>query len=273
MTGDRDLSLALNSIGGAVSPSVAIVLGSGLGGLADQIAEAKRFPYSDIAGFPDTSVAGHRGELVVGELEGTSVIVQSGRLHLYEGRDPAEVVLPIRVFGELGVRKLIVTNAAGGVNPSLRPPTLMLIADHVNVMWRNPLSGKSLDGEERWPDLSDAYDGELRTIARSVALACGIQLAEGVYAGVLGPSFETPAEVGMLRRLGCDAVGMSTAPEVIAARARGMKVLGVSSITNAAAGLSKTPLSHDEVLEAGRMLVGDLERLIRGVIRQLGSRG
>ena len=179
------------------------------------------------------------------------------------------VVLPVRLFAELGIEYLIVTNAAGGLNPMLRPPKLMLISDHVNFMWRNPLIGKQLDDESRWPDLSDAYDSELRDIATAVGLDSGIPLDEGVYAGVLGPCFETPAEVRMLRQLGCDAVGMSTVPEVIAARARGIKVLGISSITNAGSGLSSNPLSHEDVLEAGRKLSTDLERLVRGVIGRL----
>ena len=267
-----DLSAALSSIRAQIqstTPKIAAVLGSGIGGLSEILADSIHIPYAEIPGFPEATVAGHRGELVVGTLDDTPVILQNGRLHLYEGHDPSTVVLPVRLFAELGIEYLIVTNAAGGLNPMLRPPTLMLISDHVNFMWRNPLIGKVLDGESRWPDLSDAYDEELRRIAASVALDNGIPLAEGVYAGVMGPSFETPAEVRMLRKLGCDAVGMSTVPEVIAARARGMKVLGISSITNSGSGLSLAPLSHEEVLEAGRTLVGDLEALVRGVVGRI----
>lgn len=196
------------------------------------------------------------------------MILQNGRFHLYEGHDPGVVALPVRLFAELGAEILILTNAAGALNPRLRPPCLMLIADHVNLMWRNPLIGKRLSGETRWPDMLGVYDQHLRSIARGVAAEEQIRLAEGVYGAVLGPSFETPAEIRMLRILGCDAVGMSTVPEAIVARARGMRVLGISSITNAGAGISKQPLSHDEVLEAGQKLVGDLELLVRGVVRR-----
>jgi purine-nucleoside phosphorylase len=265
-----DLSPALKLLGAEVSPRVAIVLGSGLGGLADSVSNSRRVPYEDIPGFPDTSVVGHHGELVVGELEGVPVILQNGRFHLYEGHDPSVVALPVRLFAKLGVEVLLLTNAAGGLNPQFRPPTLMLIADHVNLMWRNPLIGKRLSGEARWPDMLDVYDPELRSVARDVAAEAGIRLTEGVYSGVLGPSYETPAEIRMLRTLGCDAVGMSTVPEVIVARARGMRILGISSITNAGAGMSKAPLSHEEVLEASGRLAGNLERLVRGVVSRLG---
>ncbi len=271
VTRHPDLALALSSIDAEASPRVAIVLGSGLGGLTELLADARRIPYTEIPGFPETTVAGHRGEFVVGLLENTPVILQNGRFHLYEGHDPATVALPIRLFSVLGVRTLIVTNAAGGLSPRFRPPTLMLIADHVNLMWRNPLIGKELDGESRWPDMSDVYDRELRAVTASVAREYRIPLAEGVYAGVLGPNYETPAEVGMIRRLGCDAVGMSTVPEVIVARARGIRVLGISSITNAGAGLSPNPLSHSEVLVAGDRLAGDLGRLVRGVVALVGA--
>ncbi len=249
-------------------PTAAIVLGSGLGGLADSI-EGDRIPYGDIPGFPATSVKGHSGRLVLGRVEGMRVLVQAGRFHLYEGYDPATVVLPARLFAELGVKYLVLTNAAGGVNRGFRPPTLMLIADHINLMWRNPLVGQLVRGEHRWPDLNDCWDPELRALAREVAREQGLRLEEGVYAAVLGPSFETPAEVRMLRHFRADAVGMSTVPEAIAARARGLCVLGVSSITNMAAGLSPQPLTHAEVLKAGSSLAGDLEQLIRGVLRRL----
>ncbi len=274
MTCQQDFHLVLNAVGAQISnfsPRVGVVLGTGLGGLTDALTDTRRIPYSDIPGFPDTTVAGHRGELVLGELEETPAILQNGRFHLYEGHDPAVVALPVRLFSELGVQTLILTNAAGGLNPQFHPPALMLIADHVNLMWHNPLIGKRLSGEVRFPDLLNIYDNDLRIIAREVAVDAGIRLAEGVYGGVLGPAYETPAEVRMLRRLGCDAVGMSTVPEAIVARARGMRVLGISSITNAGAGISADPLSHEEVLRAGRQLAGDLERVVRGVVRQIGS--
>ena len=255
---------------GPHKPRVAIVLGSGLGSLADALPEASRISYGDIPGFPRSTVAGHKGELVWGTLEGVPVLLQNGRFHLYEGHEAAIVALPVRVFAELGVEILIVTNAAGGLRSTFPVPALMLIADHVNLMWRSPLFGAVLEGEQRFPDMSQPYDEQLRATARAVALAEGVHLEEGVYAGLLGPSYETPAEIRMLSRLGVDAVGMSTVPEVLAARARGVRVLGVSSITNLAAGISPTALSHAEVLEAGRQLAGQLERLVRGVLRRVG---
>ena len=254
---------------GTLQPRVAIVLGSGLAGVADAVAHAVRIAYREIPGFPEPGAPGHKGELVGGTLENVPVLVQSGRFHLYEGHAPDVAALPTRVFASLGVTTLVVTNAAGGIRHSFRPPTLMLIADHINLMFRNPLVGRVVAGDERFPDMSDPYDRTLRALARDVAQAERIPLEEGVYAALLGPSFETPAEIRMLERLGADAVGMSTVPEVIAARARGIRCLGFSSITNVAAGLSAQKLSHVEVLEAGRQVAGQLERLIRGVLRRL----
>src|SRR2546428_10306706 len=254
---------------GSLRPRVAIVLGSGLSSLADAVQSAIRIPQSAIPGFPEPGVAGHKGELVAGTLAGVPVLVQSGRFHLYEGHPPDVAALPVRVFHGLGVRTLIVTNAAGGIRPTFRPGALMVIADHINLMPRNPLVGPVVDGDERFPDMSDPYDAELRALARAAAREAKIALDEGVYAAVLGPSFETPAEIRMLARLGADAVGMSTVPEVIAARARGMRCLGFSTITNLAAGLSPQKLSHQEVLEVGRQVAGQLGTLIREVIRRL----
>jgi purine-nucleoside phosphorylase len=254
---------------GEMRARVAIVLGSGLGALSDAVASPERIPYADIPEFPSTTVHGHRGELVAGTLEGTPVLLQNGRFHLYEGHDPATVILPVRVFAALGIETLIVTNAAGGLRSTFRPPLLMLIADHLNLMWRSPLMGPVHEGEARFPDMSDPYDPHLRALARQVARELGIALDEGVYAGLLGPTYETPAEIRMLLRIGADAVGMSTVPEVIAARASGLCVLGISSITNPGAGLAATALSHDEVLAAGHALAADLETIVRGVVRQL----
>jgi len=254
---------------GSLRPRVALVLGSGLGSVADAVQSAIRIPQSAIPGFPEPGAPGHKGELVGGTLAGVPLVVQSGRFHLYEGHAAEVAALPTRVFARLGVETLIVTNAAGGIRHTFRPPTLMLIADHINLMFRNPLVGPVVEGEERFPDMSDPYDAGLRASARAVARAEGIPLEEGVYAALLGPSFETPAEIRMLERLGADAVGMSTVPEVIAARARGMRCLGFSSVTNVAAGLSAQKLSHLEVLEAGRQVAGQLERLIAGVIKGL----
>jgi purine-nucleoside phosphorylase len=252
-----------------LEPQVAVVLGSGLGGLAATVDKARRLAYSDIPGFPVPRVAGHGGELVAGQIEGRPVLLQSGRFHLYEGHDPQTVALPTRVFAQLGIQVLIVTNAAGGIRAGFRPPTLMLIADHINLMWTNPIIGPVENGEQRFPDMSEPYDRELRTLARRVGLNEGLALEEGVYAGLLGPSYETPAEIGMLQRIGADAVGMSTVPEVIVARARGLRVLGISTITNLAAGISPTKLSHEEVLAAGKQVAKDLERLVRGVVKRL----
>jgi len=254
---------------GSLRPRVALVLGSGLGSLADAVQSAIRIPQSAIPGFPEPGAPGHKGELVAGTLEGVPLVVQSGRFHLYEGHTAELAALPTRVFARLGVDTLIVTNAAGGIRHTFQPPTLMLIADHINLMFRNPLVGPVVEGDQRFPDMSDPYDAALRASARGVALAEGIVLEEGVYAALLGPSFETPAEIRMLERLGADAVGMSTVPEVIAARARGIRCLGFSSVTNVAAGLSAQKLSHVEVLEAGARVAGQLERLIRGVLKGL----
>lgn len=251
------------------TPTVAIVLGSGLGHLADEVQQAVRVTYAQIPGFPQPSVAGHRGELVAGTLEDMPVLVQSGRFHLYEGHSVDVAALPVRVFARLGVRTLIVTNAAGGVRPTFRAGTLMLIADHVNLMFRNPLIGPVLQGEERFPDMSEPYDAGLRALARQAAREAGIALEEGVYVGLLGPSYETPAEIRMLQRLGIDAVGMSTVPEVIVARARGIRCLGFSTITNLAAGISPTKLSHAEVLDVGRQVGQSLAAIVRGVVRLL----
>ncbi len=252
-------------------PRVGIVLGSGLGGLADAVEEPLVVPYADVPGFPSANVAGHKGQLIFGRIGETHVVLQSGRLHLYEGHDPETVVLPVRTLADLGVETLIVTNAAGGIRPTFSPPVLMLIADHINLMWRSPLLGPVGAGESRFPDMSDPYSQSLRTLARRQALEVGVVLEEGVYAGVLGPSYETRAEIGMLARLGADAVGMSTVPEVIVARARDMRVLGISTITNLATGISTTKLDHDEVLAAGAKLASALELLVRGVISALDT--
>ena len=256
---------------GSLRPRVAIVLGSGLGSLADEVHSAIRIPHSAIPGFPEPGVEGHKGELVAGMLEGVPVVAQSGRFHLYEGHPPSVTALPVRVFAGLGVTTLIVTNAAGGLRLTFRPGTLMLIVDHINLMWRNPLTGPVEAGEERFPDMSDPYDRELRALAYEVAREAKIALEEGVYAGLLGPSYETPAEIRMLQRLGADAVGMSTVPEVLAARARGMRVLGISTITILAAGLTPAKLSHQEVLETGRKVAGGLGTLVKGVLRRLAA--
>ncbi|HSE27380.1 MAG TPA: purine-nucleoside phosphorylase, partial [Gemmatimonadales bacterium] len=227
-------------------------------------------------GFPPPTVEGHKGELVAGTLAGTPVVAQSGRFHLYEGHDPAVAALPVRVFASLGVRTLVVTNAAGGVRRSFAAGTLMLIADHLNLTGRNPLLGEVLPGETRFPDMTAPYDPGLRALAREGAAALGLRLEEGVYAGLLGPSYETPAEIRWLERVGADAVGMSTVTEVIAARARGLRCLGFSLIANPAAGLGASPISHEEVMEAAARSGGELARLVEWVVGRgtgTGERG
>jgi purine-nucleoside phosphorylase len=250
-------------------PAVALILGSGLGGLADLVENPVTVPYEEIPGFPPVTVTGHRGRLVAGRLGGKAVVVFQGRFHMYEGHDPAAVVRPVRTAMALGARTLIVTCAAGAVNPGLPPGTLMLISDHLNLTGRNPLVGSVRQGEHRFPDLTDAYDPELRTLARQVAKRVGIHLAEGVYAAVLGPSYETPAEVQMIRTLGGDAVGMSTVPEVVVARAGGVRVLGVALITNAAAGVGRGALDHQDVLDTAARGAQGFQQLIAGVLAAL----
>lgn len=260
---------AVRSRLGARRPEVAIVLGSGLGGLAERFGETVRIGYRDIPGFPLPGVEGHGGELLAGTLAGRAVLAQSGRFHLYEGHDPATCGLPVRVFAELGVSAVVLTNAAGGIRRTLPPGTLMLIADHVNLTFRNPLIGRTLPGEERFPDMSAPCDPGLRRLAHAAARERGVRLEEGVYAGVLGPSYETPAEIRMLERLGADAVGMSTVAEVIAARARGLRCLGVSAITNPAAGIGAGRLSHADVVQAAERVKGDLGALVEGIVARL----
>ena len=251
---------------GARRPTVAIVLGSGLGALADRIADPLRIPYAGIPGFHAPTVQGHKGELVIGTLAGKAVIGQSGRFHMYEGYSADVAALPIRVFAALGVETLVVTNAAGGVRPSFGAGTIMLISDHLNLTGRNPLLGPARDGETRFPDLSAAYDPALRAAAKRVAAGLGIPIQEGVYAGLLGPSYETPAEVRMLQHLGADAVGMSTVVEVVSARTLGLRCLGISTITNPGAGMGLTPLSHAEVMETAAKAGAAVGQLIESVL-------
>ncbi len=251
---------------GSRRPEVAIVLGSGLGHLADRATDVVKIGYDRIPGFPLPTVQGHAGMLVAGKLGGREVVLQSGRFHMYEGHPAATSALPVRVFGELGVGTIILTNAAGGIRRSFTPGTLMLISDHLNLTGRNALEGDALAGEERFPDMSVAYDADLRALARNVAGERGVTLAEGVYAGLLGPNYETPAEIRMLETLGADAVGMSTVIEVIAARARGMRCLGISTITNLAAGVSSHVLSHAEVMETAHRVQQQLGELVEEVL-------
>ena len=243
-------------------PMVAIVLGSGLGGLAKAIQNPVRVPFKDIPGFPEATVVGHDGVVIAGSLGGREIVALSGRFHMYEGHSAALAAFPVRVFHALGIRELFVSNAAGGISTKLRVGDLMMISDHLNLMGSNPLVGPAQEGETRFPDMTDAYDPGLRRIMRTTAEKLRIPLREGVYAGLLGPSYEMPSEVKMLRLLGADAVGMSTVPEVIMARALGMRVTGVSCITNAAAGVTGAALSHAEVLETTQRVSSAFESLV-----------
>jgi purine nucleoside phosphorylase I, inosine and guanosine-specific len=248
-------------------PEIAVILGSGLGNLADFIEERQEIPYRDIPGFPVTTVPGHEGKLIFGRLGGKSVAAMKGRFHYYEGHDMSVVVYPVRALGMMGIKNLIVTNAAGGVNTSFRPGDLMLIEDHISLFAENPLRGENIDElGPRFPDMSAAYDRELKKLALECASRTGIELKKGVYCYTKGPSFETPAEIKALRVLGADAVGMSTVPEVIAARHMGMRVLGISCITNMAAGILDQPLTHEEVIETGKKVEQKFSSLVREII-------
>lgn len=253
----------------AAAPRVALVLGSGLGELAERVEDPLVVPYAEIPGFAPSTVVGHKGRLVAGRLEGLDVLAFQGRYHAYEGHDSAVLATPVRTARALGAEILVVTCAAGGVNRSFGPGTLMLLADHLNLMGGNPLVGPVREGEIRFPDMTEPYDAELRRRARDVASDRGIHVEEGVYAAVLGPSYETPAEIRMLERLGADAVGMSTVPEVIVARAAGMRVLGIALISNAAAGISGELLDHEDVIAAGVEAADRFQALILGVLAGL----
>ncbi len=250
-------------------PVAAIVLGTGLGTLVDRINGATRVAYTDIPGFRATGVDGHRGELVHGMLGGREVIAFAGRFHMYEGHTARVSAFPVRVAHALGASVLFVSNAAGAIRTAFTPGDLMIIEDHLDLMWRNPLVGAAEPGDERFPDMSSPYSPRLRSLLRDSARACGISLVSGVYAGLLGPSYETPAEVRMLRTLGADAVGMSTVPETIVARAVGMEVAGVSLITNAAAGSSDGPVTHEAVVEAGRRAAEGFAELVTEFMTRL----
>lgn len=254
---------------GDLQPHIAIVLGSGLGKLSSRLDDAVRIPYAGLPGFHQPAVPGHSGELVAGRMAGVPVLLQSGRFHMYEGHSASEAAHPVRVFAALGVKALVVTNAAGGINRDYTPGTVMLITDHLNLTGRNPLDGAVRPGETRFPDMSAAYDLDLRGLARRIANERGIHLAEGVYAGLLGPNYETPAEIRMLATLGADAVGMSTVMEVIAARANGIRCLGFSLVTNPAAGISPTPLNHEEVTAMANAAGDRLGDLVEGVVREI----
>jgi purine-nucleoside phosphorylase len=257
-------------LGGRAVPSIGIILGSGLGRLAEELGGAIAIPYGEIPHFPVSTVAGHAGRLVVGMLSGTPVVALQGRFHLYEGYGPDEVVFPIRALARAGVKAFVITNAAGGVNKSFAAGDLMVISDHLNLTGQNPLAGPHDDRlGPRFPDMSEAYSIPFRAHCHDAAREVGLSLREGVYCVLSGPSYETPAEVRMLHQCGADAVGMSTIPEVVACRQMGVKVLGISLISNLAAGISKVPLTHQEVMETGERVAADFVRLIRAVVPKI----
>jgi len=252
------------------SPAAGVVLGSGLEGFAAELSSVVEIPYAEIPHWPRSTVAGHAGKLVAGRLGDKTIAVLAGRVHLYEGYSAPEVVFPVRVLGRLGVRTLVLTNAAGTVNPDLRPGSLVLISDHINLQGSNPLIGDNDDRlGPRFPDLTEVYPARLRDLARACGSQMGLDLAESVYAALTGPSYETPAEIRYLRLIGAGLVGMSTVPEAIAAAHMGIPVLGISSVSNFAAGVSGQKISHQEVLEAGRGIRDTLAALLKRVILKL----
>jgi purine-nucleoside phosphorylase len=263
----RAAGMIRDKIGGSID--TALILGSGLGGLADRIENPISIPYRAIPGFPPSSVAGHAGRFVAGHLGARRVLLAAGRYHLYEGHSLDTVAMPTRVMHACGVRTLFVSNAAGGISRAMRAGDLMIIEDHLNLMWRTPLTGAPRPEETRFPDMSAPYDPTLLRVLRDAALECGIPIASGVYAALPGPAYETPAEIRMLEKLGADAVGMSTVPEVLPARALGMSVAGVSCITNVAAGMRNSPLSHAEVLETTARVAGSFERLVTEFVQRV----
>jgi purine-nucleoside phosphorylase len=256
----------------ALRPAIGVVLGSGLGAFADELAERADIPYGEIPGWPCSTAVGHAGKLIVGRLAGLEIAVMAGRVHLYEGYSPAQVTYGVRVLGSLGVRAMVFTNAAGGINLSLARGGLVLISDHINLQGSNPLVGPNDDAlGPRFPDMSDAYSREFRAIARRVASDLSIPVSEGVYAAMLGPSYETPAEIRFLRAIGADLVGMSTVPEAIVANHMGMKVLGISCVTNMAAGILPQKIDHREVLETGAMVRDTLVRYLKALLPKLAE--
>ena len=263
---------------GPLTPRIGIVLGSGLGAVADAVAEPAIVPYAEIPHFPQSTVEGHTGRIVAGLLGGSPVLILQGRIHFYEGCAPREVTFPVRVLGLLGVRAVILTNAAGGIAKGYRVGQLVALADHINLMGFNPLAGPNEarfavrpDAGLRFTDMTEAYSKRLRALAREAASAEGFALEEGVYIAVSGPSFETPAEIRAFRALGATLVGMSTVPETIVARHMGIEVLGLSCVTNLAAGLGLTSLSHEEVNETGRLVERQLVRLFERLIPRIAA--
>jgi len=253
-------------------PRVGLILGSGLGGLADELSEAVRIPYAQIPFFPRSTAVGHAGQMVIGNAGRIPLVAMQGRVHLYEGYSPREVAFPIRVFGRMGVRAVILTNAAGGINSEFKQGALVVISDHINLQGQNPLIGKNDDRfGTRYPDMTQAYWKAYREFALDEARKLGLTVYQGVYAAMTGPSFETPAEIRYLRTLGADLVGMSTISEVIAARHMGLKVLAISCVTNMAAGILDQILTHEEVLETGERVKGAFTALLKAVLPRIAS--
>ena len=253
-------------------PAIGLVLGSGLGGFADALSQATRIPYTDIPSFPRSTAVGHAGQMVIGNSGAVAVAAMQGRVHLYEGYSPGEVAFPTRVLGRMGIRALILTNAAGGINVGYKQGALVVITDHINLQGQNPLVGPNdeLFGP-RFPDMTQAYSKLYGEIVLRAALRLGKTVHQGVYAGLMGPNYETPAEIRYLRAIGADLVGMSTIPEVIAARHMGLKVLAISCVTNMAAGISDEVLSHEDVLATGERVKGDFEALVRAVLPEIAA--
>ena len=248
-------------------PRIALVLGSGLGGFADELEDAVRIPYAEIPSFPRSTAVGHAGTLVIGSVAGVAVAAMQGRVHLYEGYSVQQVAFPMRVFGRMGVKAVVLTNAAGGINPGYGQGALVAIRDHINLQGQNPLTGPNDDRfGPRFPDMTDAYNPEFRRFAMDEAQRLGGGVFAGIYAAMLGPSYETPAEIRYLRAIGADLVGMSTVPEVIVARHMGMEILAISCVTNMAAGMSGEKINHDEVLEAGERVRGKFLALVRALL-------
>ncbi len=247
------------------------MLGSGLSGLTDRLSGPVTVPFEELPGFPPSTVVGHAGRFVFGRLDGTEVLVQAGRYHAYEGHDMDVVVAPVRALAALGVRGIVFTNAAGGIHPTTEPGDIVLIDDHINLMFRSPLAGRVVGDELRFSDMSEPYDAELQGLALRAASECGVELRRGTYAAVLGPSYETAAEIRMLAKLGADLVGMSTVPEVVTARALGIRCLAFSIVTNKATGLSTEVLAHEGVLEIGREAGHRLGELIAALLAPLGA--
>jgi purine-nucleoside phosphorylase len=253
-----------------LEPRIGVVLGSGLGAFAEALTDALAIPYADIPGWPASTAIGHAGKLVMGRIGGLEVAVMSGRSHFYEGCSPAQVVFGVRVLGHLGVRTVVFTNAAGGINLTYQQGGLVLISDHINLQGFNPLIGPNDDSlGPRFPDMTDAYSAKLREIAKATAEELCIVLSEGVYVALSGPSYETPAEIRFLRAIGADLVGMSTVPEVIAANHMGLRCLAISCVTNMAAGILTRKIDHEEVLETGRRVRDTLVRLLTALLPRL----